>query len=174
MQESKAHKHARLCTAIHAPGQWEVSQADGSLPLRLTAGPFGVLGGEEPANRKSPSEEDREPRRHSGPRRPALGAAVDESPAADEAQRPRSWPASPVTSEATRSRGLAVLSPGGPEPSGSSDSPRASAPASGARRTGRLPGPRKTPLLRDGRLTPCRPGSQKPPAQTPLPVAERK
>lgn len=107
------------------------------------------LGGEgSQQTGKAPSEGGRGSRgRHSGPRRPALGAAVDESPAADESPAPEELARQPRRLRGHAFPGLAVLS-GGPEPSGSSDSPRASAPAGdGARRTGRLPGPEETPLL---------------------------
>lgn len=163
--------HGCAHTQTFTPEQWEVSQADGSLPHKeLTAGPFGVWAAKGASKReKPPQREDggaaegiRDPSPLSGPR-------------LTRAQRPRSWPASPVASEATRSRASpssqAGLNRQGPPTPLGPQHQRETEPGGLAG----FRGPRKRRSSRDSRTTPCGPSSwEKTPARTPLPVAERK
>lgn len=170
--------HGCAHTQTFTPGQWEVSQADGSLPHKeLTAGPFGVWAAKEPANGKSPQREDEGAAEGiRDPGGPPFGARGDESPAADESPAPEELARQPRRLRGHAFPGLAVLSQadlnrqGPPTPPGPQHQ-RETEPGGLAG----FRGPGKRRSSRDGRLTPCRPSSrEKPPARTPLPVAERK
>ncbi|CAI9176108.1 unnamed protein product [Rangifer tarandus platyrhynchus] len=157
------------------PGQWEVSQADGSLPHEeLTAGPVGVWAAKGPSSRAKPPQREGGGAAE-GVRDPGGLHGELSGPRLTRAQRPRSGPASPVASEATCSRaspsfraGLnrqgPVTPPGPPRTSGRR-SPE-DGPASKAR------GNAAPPTTARRRLAGRDPGRSR--RRAPLPVAERK
>ena len=161
--------HGCAHTQTFTPGQWEVSQADRSLPHEeLRAGPFGVWaakGASSPA--KPPQRKDegaaegvRDPGGPRGTREELSGPRLTRAQRLTRArrltraQRPRSWPASPVASEATRSRASpssqAGLNRQGPPTPPGPQHQRETEPGGLAG----FRGPRKRRSSRDSRTTP--------------------